>query len=345
MTTNKHIFSLLIVLTTLSFIFSGCSQKVTVKSLKPALIDNQAIKKTAILSFKSDNYGLRESIISNMNKVVFDGKNYFSIVNREDTQKILKEQKLQDSGLVNLETFKQFGLSDVDSLITGKILLKDYSTNYYQKEKYNYKRCLRYSDDGKTCLVYKRYRVNCKQEIYHFSANITVTDIQNGDMIFTNRYDRDYTQDKCSNEYSRLLSSHQVYSLLAQNIAKEFVNTIAPTTQFQQIVVLEDEDIDYTDEQEIYLENGLKLLELGDYINANKVFSQLVASTNYKSAVALYNLALCFELKGDLTRANRYYQKAKDITILEEMDETIIKNATRIQRKIEQNNKALRQIK
>jgi len=340
---QNRIYLLVLLLTILSL--SGCSQKVKVSSLKPALVDNQAIRKTAVLAFEHDEYGLREAVVSNMNKVEFSKKKYFSIVNRKDTQKILKEQKLQDSGLVNLNTFKQFGLSDVDSIITGNILLKDSSTSYYQKERYNYKRCLRYADDGKTCLQYQTYRIQCKQTHYNLSANITITDIQNSDVIFTNRYDKEYMQEKCSNEFARILSSHQVYSLLVKDVAKDFVNTIAPSRFSYDVEVIDDEDIDYDDIQEKYLENGLQLMELGDYKNANIVFSKLVHSTQYKSSVALYNLALSYEVLGDLERANTYYQKAKDITITQDMDKVIIKNAKRIENKIQQNNKALNQIK
>lgn len=336
----KGLFFVAIVL-----LMSGCSTKVLVTSLKPAKIDDSAIKKTAVLVFENDNYGLRDSLVSKMDSVEFDGKKYFSLVNREDTKKILAEQKLQDSGLVKIDRLKEYGLGDIDSFINGAILSTDMYSDYYYKEAYNYKRCVRYSDDKKTCIEYARYRVQCKVDNYALSASVKITNTQSAAIIYQNKYDKTYKQTKCSNDFLRELSSFQIYTKLVQDIAYDFVQTISPVKEYHSIEVIDDEDIDYSDAAESLLEKGIILLEMDDYINANRIFSQLANLTEYKSSTALYNLALTFEAMGNLEQANKFYTQAKDINLQSnDLNKVIIQAAQRIQNKIDKNAKALEQI-
>jgi len=329
---------------TLSIFFLGCAQKVHVKSLEPAIVNDASIKNTSISEFSDDSVHLRESILSQMGAIFFQGKQYFNIVNREDTNKILKEQKLQDSGLVSNKGDEEYALSDINSIIFGKVIIKNKKHNRYRESRTNYDRCLKYSKNGKTCVRYKKYTVSCENLDYNLQANIKITKTANADNIFTQIFESSTKQSRCSDDSTTFKSDAVVFQSLASNIAKQFVSLIAPSYKTTSVEMLEDEDIEYTSEQSKLLENSLKLVKLNEIQGANDILIDLVEYTNFKSETALYNLAVTYELMGMLDSADVYYQRAKQITLRNNMTEPIILAAKRIKKAIKKQRLAQKQI-
>ena len=332
-------------LTALLLFVTGCAQKVKVKSIEPAKINDPAIKQVSIKKFTKDSVHLRESIMSQMDSVTFNNKKYFTIVNREDINTILKEQKLQDSGLVNNKGDEKYGLSDISSIISGNVTTKEKKDSQYKVKRTNYNECKEYSKDGKKCIQYYTYYVKCKKITYNLEANIKITKTSNADIILGKDFSASTYQQKCSDESNFLSSDGIIFSSLGKNIASDFVSFIAPSYTTTQVELLEDEDIDYSSKESKLLKNGLKLIELNDIQSANEIFMQLVESTKLKSETALYNLAVSYELLGMLDSADVYYTRAKNMTLKNDMNETIIKASKRIKTAIEKQKLAQAQIK
>lgn len=338
----KHIIKTSFIMIIL--MFTGCTQKLTVKSLVPAPIEDKDIKNISIKNFKNDTVNLKDNITSKMNSITFNNKNYFNIVNRKDIDKVLEEQRLQDSGLVNNKGSQNYGLSDVNSFIKGDINLKTYNQNRYYETRTNYNKCIRYSEK-KSCLEYAKYSVSCQSHTYNLGATINITRVSNADIIFSKRFDSSNVQRQCSDRAINLLSKDVIFELLAKDIAKKFVSYIAPKYKYLSIELIEDEDIDYTKVQEKMLKNSLKLIELKDIKEANSLLQKLVTSTNSKSSTALYNLAVTYEYLDQYPKAQIAYKKAKDITLLDDMNKLIIKANKRIKKVIQDRDKAISQIK
>lgn len=337
-----------IVLVLLGLFFTACSQKVTVKALVPAQIGDKDIKNVAIELFKNDDISLSSNINSKMRDVIFDDKKYFNIVNRVDAKKILDEQKLQDSGLVNNKGEELYGLSDISAIIGGEVNSKTYNKRRYTEQRTDYNTCIQYrkAKDGKEyCALYRKYNVWCESHSYSVSADVKITRVSNSDIIFSKNFVKNTSQNRCSDSTKSLSSKQTIYELLSQNIADEFVTYISPRYKYLSLTLIEDEDIDYTNTQENMLENSLKLIELKDIKIANKLLVRLVNSTKYQSSTALYNLGVTYEYLGELNKALSVYEKAKNITLLDDMDENIIKAVTRIKKSIEDKNKANEQIR
>lgn len=339
--------SIVIILFLISIFFSACSQKITVKAIIPAPIGDKDIKNVSIEKFTNDNIGLSQNVNSSMSEISFDEKNYFNIINRIDTDKILAEQKLQDSGLVNNKGEESFGLSDISSIISGKVNSKTYNKRSYLEERTDYNTCIQYrrAKDGKEyCALYRKYKIRCNSYSYSVSADIKITRVSNSDIIFSKTFVKSTSQNRCSDSSSSLSSKQIIYEMLSRNIADEFVSFIAPSYKYLSLVLIEDEDIDYTNTQENMLKNSLKLIELKDIKSANTLLLKLVNSTKYQSSTALYNLGITYEYMGELHRALNMYQKAKNITLLNDMDENIINAVIRIKKSIDDKNKVNKQI-
>ena len=335
-------FYKIIFLITLPFIFSACSQKITVKSLVPAQVGDRDIKNVSIVKFQNDTILLRDFINSQMSHVVFNGKNYFTIVNRDDVKMILKEQKLKNSGLINNNNESSYGLRDISSIISGKVNSKTYKKYDFFEKRIDYNTCVKYKiekNKKKYCTNYRTYKVLCYGYDYSISANIKITRVSNSDVIFSRTFIRTATQQNCQDQKTHILPAQSIYESLASSIAKEFVALISPSYRYVSLELIDDEDIDYTKSQKRMLKNALKLIELKDLTTANMLLEKLVSSTQSKSATALYDLGVTYEYLGKLNQALKVYKKAKMITLMNDMNKNIIQAVNRIKKAIK--NKAI----
>jgi len=166
----------------LILLFTSCSQKVIIKSIIPAQIDDRDVKKVSIEKFKNGTISLSSNIKSEMSNI------YFNIVNREESEQILKEQKLQDAGLVNVDPDKIFGLEEINSIISGKINHASYDKNRFYEQRINYKKCIKYKTNKnakKYCSQYQKYNIQCINHNYNIDATITISRIVNSDIIYS----------------------------------------------------------------------------------------------------------------------------------------------------------------
>jgi len=89
---------------------SGCAQKVRIKALNPAQIDRAtSTKNIAVVRFKNDEVGLSSKIERNLSRFKLENKPFFTVVNRGNINQVLKEQKLQNSGLVETDEIVEVG--------------------------------------------------------------------------------------------------------------------------------------------------------------------------------------------------------------------------------------------
>lgn len=339
-----NIIKLTTIIVTILFL-NGCSSKITIKSIKPSLINDKDIKNIAINDFKNDTISLSSTIESTMNKVNFNGKKYFNIVNRKQSDTILKEQKLQDSGIVNIKESKNYGLEDISSIVTGIVNFANNSKDHFYVTRKDYNTCLKYKNkDKEQCIRYKQYRVLCTNHNFGLNTTITISKVSNSTIIFKENYNKKKTIQTCEDRSNIIPNTKQTHISVAKNIANDFVSTISPTFQYFNVELREDEDIDYTNKEENLLENGLKMIELGHIKESKDIFEKLVDSTKSKSVTALYNLGSTYEYLGDLNIAYELYTKAYNISILNEIDKNILLALKRVKSNMINKNIANKQI-
>jgi len=340
-------FTYFVLLTLLSIVFTACSQKTTIKSLKPSLVDDSAIKKISIEEIKNDDISLSLNIQSKMNTLQFNNKKYFTIINRNQSSNILKEQKLQDSGLVNVSRTKRFGLGEVESILSGSINSKEHDKNEFYEKRTNYNKCIRYEknkDNTKRCTKYQTYNAICSNNIYTIRAFLSINKVENASILYSKNFENQKVIKDCNDYSAELPTTFSIYNLLSHEIANNFLKEISPSIHYFTVVLLEDEDIGYTDLEEKLLENSLKLISLNHLQKAEILLSKLVLSTKSKSSTAIYNLAVVKEGLGKLNEAYSLYKKAENITMINELDENILTAVKRIEKSLINNKRAMQQI-
>ena len=102
---------------------------------------------------------------------------------------------------------------------------------------------------------------------------------------------------------------------MTDEVVKEFLPNIAPTTHKFYVVVLDSPEISYTKEQTAKLEAALEYLKHSRTDRAEEILSDLLTSTNDKCFVAAYDLGVIKEAKGELENAKQLYNLADRLTL------------------------------
>ena len=326
----------LFLLSIILIIMSGCSQKVQIRALEPAQIDRaSSTKKISVAPFTGDWIGLSNKIESNLVNKRINNKKYFIIVSRKDFDKIINEQRIQNSGLTDVSTVVEVGnLIGAEAIISGNVgraTSKD--TRYYE----NRIRCL-----DKKCKESVRYSVRCTKRVVGLSAEIRMVDVTKGDIIYADTMSKTSIYKHCKDDSRALPSKEIAAQKLAGEIASEFTYKLTPHYRYFRVVLLKKPDIEYDDREEKLLEVSLEYIKQNRYDKAQRFLVDLIDSTNQKSYVPFYNLGVIKEAQGKYGEAEEYYKLADDL-VIEPVDE-ISRAYIRIQRLIAKNNKTQEQL-
>ena len=331
---NKQftLFSILFVL----FFLSGCAQKINIRALEPAQIDRASqTKKLSIATFTNDRVGLSNKIEANLAQIKIDNRSYFTIVSRGDFEKIIKEQKIQNSGLVDNSSVVEVGnLIGAQAIISGNVGNINVSDSNYYEERV---RCA----DSK-CKTVTKYNVGCKKRVVSLSAELKMVDIEAGDIIHAETIHKFSNHFQCQDDSRTIPSGESAAQSLATAMANEFTYKLTPHYRYFEVVLLEDPDLDYTNEQEKLLEVALEYIKQNRYDKAEKFLYDLIDSTDAQSYVAFYNLGVVKEAEGEYNEAKEYYERA-DALMIEPVAE-ISQAYVRINTLIEKNDKTKAQL-
>ncbi len=290
---------------------SGCAQKVSIKALSPAEVGDMATKKKiAISSFKNDRYGLSGKIESQIAKHKLDKKRYFTLVSRKDLKKILQEQELQSSELMDEATATRVGrLIGAQAIVNGEITSASATTDKYLENRI---RCLKYVKN-KGCVKFQNYYVACKTLQASVSANINIVNVESGLVIYGDTISKEYNADSCRGR--RPLSKSQALNRLTSSVASDFVYKLTPHYIYFEVGLLEDIELDdVLDEQEDSFENSLAYIEAGRMDKAKTILEDLLDELDGKSFVVAYVLGVVYEAQGKYEDAKKIYYMADDLT-------------------------------
>ena len=320
---------LLLTTTLFMFLMVGCAQKVNVRALEPAEIDRAAAtKKIAVANFSNDRVGLSGKIEAKLARFKIDNKSYFTIVSRNDFNRIVEEQKIQNSGLVDQET-----VVDIGNLIGAQAIISGNVGKATAQDSYFYVRRSRCADKKCKNLIY--YKVRCKKRIVGLSAELRMVDISQGDIIYADTMNRSKTYTHCADDSRAIPSREMVAQDLAESIANNFIYKLTPHYRNFRVVLLEEGDLDYSDEQEKLLEVSLTYIEQGRLDKAEQFLIQLIDSTDSQSYVAFYNLGVVKEAGGNYLEAKEYYENADNLMVepVEEINAAVIRISSLIEKR------------
>jgi len=352
----KNPIKLIILLSTVVLLFTSCSKQIRIRAINPAEVSEMAFKKKiAVSRFAHDRIGFSGKVEAEIAKQKINNKRYFTLLSRRDMSKILKEQKLQSSELMDEKTSARVGkLIGAQAIISGEVASANAESSSYYEDR---EKCIKYtkdSDGNYQCARHRYYRVKCDTTQASVGVNVNIVDVETGVVIYGDTINRDYSADSCKDSRTdfglisyqgtsvRILSKGQALNYLASSIAKSFVYKLTPNYIYFNVKLLDSLDLDSTSKENDTLDASLKYIEMGRYKKAKKLLENLMDSFDGKSYVVAYDYGVVHEAMGDFQTAKELYSLADDL-ILEPVDEL---NAalTRIERIIEKNREASRQI-
>jgi curli biogenesis system outer membrane secretion channel CsgG len=336
--------------------FTGCAQEaVGIKALSPAQVSQMAnAKRVAVVPFKNDKVGLTGEIESLLANQKVDGRPYFTLLSRTNLKRVIAEQKLQSSQLVNANTATKIGeIIGAQALITGSMSIQNgVSKHYYQSRK----ECLRYSKENGLCVYWHFYRVTCHTTQATVAANINIVNVETGSVIYGDTISKNYSGDSCAgsnnqilgllgiqtNSQQHVLSSGQALNQLSLAVAREFVAKLVPHYIYFRVKLLEDIKIDVTSEQKTRLKNAILYIKANRLHKAQKLLLGLMQDLNGKSYVVAYDTGVVSEALGELKKAEEYYTVADNLTNkpIPAIDSALV----RIRASISKQNEAMSQI-
>ena len=335
----KVLFKLFFALTTIMLFMSGCTQKVIVKALNPAEVGEMASKKkVAIVDFKNDTYGLSGKIESKIASHKLDKKRYFTVLSRKDLNKIIDEQKLQFSDLMDERSITRIGkFTGAQAIVSGEVTTANVSHSSYIRER---QRCSEYDKKNK-CLRYQTYNVVCKTIRAEMSANINIVDVETALIIYGDSITKGYNADTC--RYDTLLGENQVLNMLSNAIADKFVYKLTPHYIYFEVGLLDEIELDdVSDAQEDVFEASLEYIKAGRMDKAKRMLEKLFEDLHEKSYVVAYVLGVVNEAQGSFDEAKELYTISDELSKepVDEINHAIV----RIDKLIAKRDEARRQI-
>lgn len=330
-----------------ALLMSGCAPKVRIGVLNPAEVSEMATKKkVAISSFKKDKYGLSGKIESQIAKHKLDDKRYFTVLSRKDLNKVMAEQKLQSSELMDEATATKVGrLVGAQAIINGEIASAGAESGSYQKDA---KECLKY--DKKSCVQWRYYKITCNTMQASVAANINIVNVETGSIIYGDTISREYSADSCKptggffglGGSSEVLSKHQALNRLTDAIASEFVYKLTPNYVYFYVALLDKIEINATKQQEKTFEHSLGFIEAGRMDRAEFMLEGLLDELDARSYVVAYVYGVVQEAQGKFDDARGAYLMADNLAMkpVDEINSAIL----RIDDSIQKREKAKRQM-
>jgi len=307
----KISLKLLLTASAVALLMSGCAQKVRIKALNPAEVGEMASKKkVAISKFKNDTQGLSGKIESKISSHKLDKKRYFTVISRKDLDKVIAEQKLQSSELMDEATATKVGkLIGAQAVINGEISSATATTGRYVEDR---EKCLKYVKD-QGCVRYKHYKVTCNTIQANVSANINILNVETGSIIYGDSITKEYNGDSCKGP---ILSKGQALNRLTSAIADEFVYKLTPHYIYFNVALLDKIELDnVTDKQKQTFKNSLEYIKAGRMNKAEKLLQGLLDDLNGKSYVVAYVYGVTKEAQGKFDEAKKIYTMADDLTV------------------------------
>lgn len=315
--------SLFVAILCIMLVFFSCSlpSVVSVRVEKPPAIPLLGIMEIAVADFKGPERS--GSQIATLTQSMLMSAQYFEIMERDQLRRVLEEQNLGMSGVVDEATAAQIGkLLGVDALIFGEV------TRYrVEPDKEIVETVMQRRDTGKYEEVEEKDKKTgkvkkVKKKIYEevpvekrrwvrkgsVAINFRVVEVETGRLLAAHSDSRSYDSEEEKRTFIQILTDSQkslkpegeILADLSKDICQRFSRMIAP------YYVTEKRTIESGKES---IKEGTKYAESGLWPEATEAWKRACVEMPQEPA-AFYNLGLAYEVQGMLDDAEMAYRSA-----------------------------------
>jgi hypothetical protein len=218
----------------------------------------------------------------------------YTVIERSQIDKILKEQRFSLSGAIDENTAAKVGkLLGLNAIIIG-------DANYDRNDEYP--KTTTIGLDGKT------KEVHCHQRTVTAQATLKIIDVETAIILGTETARVPFSDKKCGDDRSSIASEDQLLSAALQTIARQFVDYFTPGYELMRF------DLEKIRLKEVrkQADEASNFISNGDMNRALPLFHAIYKADSYNPQAA-YNLAALFEMVGSYTQAVEYYSIASNL--------------------------------
>jgi curli biogenesis system outer membrane secretion channel CsgG len=162
----------------------GCAPTVqTVTKVAPKSAEAAALQRVAVIGFNGQNSDRVNAAFETMLvSHTYDGKPYFTVVDRARTQELMHEYGRSLRGEVQASTAAQFGKQiGAQGVYFGDIVAASItSQNFTSQESY----CVRYSSSGSKCKQFGTRTVACQERIASIGLIPRLVNVESGRVVY-----------------------------------------------------------------------------------------------------------------------------------------------------------------
>lgn len=289
---NAHNLLMALLLATL---LVGCSSNPSVRTRMevPARFPEAArLQQVAVVTFDGQNgrdfTAKFEGILAGIR---VNNKPQFSVIDRTQVEKVLKEMQFGQSGVVSEQTAVRLGnMVGAKAIFTGVI-----GTNQFTKEDY-------YDNSQRKACVKK-------------TAALVVTpkmiNVQSGQIVYAKTISMSRSFDSCAlmSLFKSEPSAESMTADLRQEFAQEISRDFAPQTIDAEVQLLDDPKGISSSEGKARLDRGLEFAKGGRMDRACEIWNSALPSESNAPSL-LYDVGLCNELNSEFQTALDFYRKS-----------------------------------
>lgn len=307
----------LVAIVVLVLITTGCATTTNIRALQPAEVGAAAsLKRVGVAPFNQQaktHVSLDAKVEAELaNYQLEQGVNYYSVVDRANLETIIKEQKLQLSGLTNRAQATKIGkLSGAQALVVGNVSSAGFEDRKYREDRVKYVNC---DSKGKNCTR-QEYTVSCTSRTINLGAQVKLTDVERGNFITANNYNKKKTWKTCEDNSDSLPSKSHGLEILADEIATAFVFRLVPRYITFKVELYKKAEVKLEKLQEDQFKAGIEFIKVGRMDRAEDLFMQLMDATQARSFAVVYNYGVIKEAEGKFEEAKKLYEMADKLTL------------------------------
>lgn len=214
--------------------------------------------------------------------------NIYTVIEREQMEKILQEQRLSISGVIDEKTAASVGaILGLDAIIIGNVNYEEKTTSSLKEQ---------FLSDVK---------MDCRLRTVTTTASMKLIDVSTAEIIGMDNASYYKTDEKCDEEKANLASTTTLLNITLKSIAFRFVNYFSPS---YGMVEIELEKIKIKELKKQF-EEGVTFFEKGEIDRVYPYFQAIYDIDNYNPSTA-YNLGVLYEIVGSYEDALRLYEEA-----------------------------------
>jgi hypothetical protein len=274
------------------------------------------IREVAVLPFEGPmGREFSAEIEGTITSISIDNKQYFTLIDRTRLNRILKEQELSQTGLVDEKWAVKVGkMVGAKGIYTGVVTAATVKDNpYTEKRQECSEKEILYDKKGNAyegnCLKWRTYQVSCLKRDAIFAFTPKLVEVETGKVIYSRNLSQMQSAQGCQDSGIPLPSGVELLKKTKGLLKAAFKRDIAPFRVTFEIKLMDSEEGMASKEAALKLSQGMEFAQNNRFDRACELWAE-GKSLSPNAPSLLYNLAICAEVRGDFGNALDLLRKA-----------------------------------